>query len=154
MEVELTTMCCLLDKKTNCVLMIDRKKSWKGRAFPGGHLEEGEAITDCVIREIKEETGIDLLSVQYKGNTYFYNTDKGSQHIIWNFFCDEFQGELKEYCNEGILEWVKLEHMKEGNLAEGMELRFDLFLESGIHELYVEWNENDGYTKVKKIAIG
>lgn len=153
MEVELTTMCCLLDKKRQCVLMIDRKNSWKGRAFPGGHLEEGEAITDCVKREMKEETGLDLISVQYKGNTYFYNTDNCKKHIIWNFLCDEFTGQLKQQCEEGTLEWVELDKIREGNLAEGMELRFDLFLQPGISELYVEWNKKDGYTNVRKILI-
>lgn len=28
--------------------------------FPGGHLEEGETLIECVIREVKEETGIEL----------------------------------------------------------------------------------------------
>ena len=67
--------------------------------------------------------------------------------------CDEFTGQLKQQCDEGILEWVELDKIREGNLAEGMELRFDLFLQPGVFELYVEWNKNDGYMNVRKILI-
>ena len=34
--------------------------------FPGGHVEEGESLEETVIREIKEETGIELKSVKSK----------------------------------------------------------------------------------------
>ena len=34
--------------------------------FPGGHLEEGESLTDCVLREIEEETGIRLEDAEMK----------------------------------------------------------------------------------------
>ena len=34
--------------------------------FPGGHLESGEELTDCILREIKEETGIELEDARMK----------------------------------------------------------------------------------------
>lgn len=154
MEVELTTMCCLIDKQKNQVLMIKREKTWKGMAFPGGHLENHEGITSCVIREIREETGLNIKNVQYKGNVFFFNTENKKKHIIWNYICEEFEGELKQYCNEGELMWVGVDELFQMPLAEGMELRFDLFLQPGIFELYVEWDIMRGYTSVNKIKIG
>lgn len=34
--------------------------------LPGGHLEEGETVNECLVREIKEETGIELSIVERK----------------------------------------------------------------------------------------
>ena len=38
--------------------------SHKSYQFPGGHLEEGETLKDCLIREIKEELGIELIALK------------------------------------------------------------------------------------------
>ena len=43
-QVELTNMCAIIDEKNHKVLVQERKKSWTGIAFPGGHLEKGEAL--------------------------------------------------------------------------------------------------------------
>ena len=153
MEIELTTMCCVLNRENNSVLMIDRKKSWTGLAFPGGHLENGESIVDCAKRELYEETGLDLHRLQYKGISFFNNIVSNKKHIIFNFFCDEFDGRCKTTCNEGDLFWIPLNQLNMIKTAEGMHLRFPLFLEDGVFEFYVEWNELDGYTKTKKINI-
>lgn len=34
--------------------------------FPGGHLEDGETLSDCLLREIKEETGIEIKNAEIK----------------------------------------------------------------------------------------
>lgn len=48
----------IIDKESNKVLVIDRKKSWKGIAFPGVKIENGESILESVVREINEEIGL------------------------------------------------------------------------------------------------
>lgn len=40
--------------------------SHKTYQFPGGHLEENESLEECLIREIKEETGIELNNYDIK----------------------------------------------------------------------------------------
>lgn len=154
MDIELTTMCCLLDRKSNHVLMIKRKKSWKGMAFPGGHLENGESITECIRREMREETGLKIKNLQYKGNVLFYNTRSCEKRMVWNYFSDDFEGIVKKECDEGELCWINPEQLSTVSLAEGMELRFPLFFDRGIFELYVEWDEEQGYTDIRKVKIG
>lgn len=154
MDIELTIMCCVMDCNSNCVLMIDRKKSWRGLAFPGGHLENGESIVDCVKREIHEETGLEIRELQYKGNAFFYNTKTKEKHIIWNYLCEKYYGEGKKKCDEGDLYWIPLEKLDTLEFAEGMELRIPLFLKQGVFEFYVEWDEENYYTKVETTKIG
>ena len=58
-RVELATICLVY--KNNKVLLQNRvKEDWKGYALPGGHIEPGESVVESVIREVKEETGLDI----------------------------------------------------------------------------------------------
>lgn len=65
--------------------------------FPGGHLENDESMDDCIIREIKEETGIDLkvdeepfLCIKTYDNNYFNTGRKVLNYIYYyRFFTDE-----------------------------------------------------------------
>lgn len=65
--------------------------------FPGGHLEEGESMDECIFREIKEETGIDVkiteppfLCIQTYDNDYFGTGKKVLNSIYYyRFFSDD-----------------------------------------------------------------
>ena len=58
-KVEFINMCMIQDGRK--VLVIDRKaEDWPGITFPDGHVEYGESFIDAVIREVKEETGLNI----------------------------------------------------------------------------------------------
>jgi 8-oxo-dGTP pyrophosphatase MutT (NUDIX family) len=66
--------------------------SHKTYQFPGGHLEEGESLEECLLREIKEETGIELKNVTMKPfmlirhySRNYRETGKNRQNIIYYF---------------------------------------------------------------------
>ena len=145
-NVELTTMCAIIDN--NRVVMINREKDWPGWAFPGGHLEHKESLTDCIKREVQEETGLIIKTISYKGIVNFYNTCTGKRHIISNYIAREYCGDLKEKCNEGTLAWIEISSISSMLLAEGFEYRLPVFFDEGIKELYIEWDSEQGYTKV------
>ncbi len=49
----------------NEVLLI-RQPKWGGRfGLPGGHVEHGETLHEAAIREIKEETGLDISGLEF-----------------------------------------------------------------------------------------
>lgn len=54
------TNICLIYKGSK-ILVIDRKKrDWPGLTLPGGHVEKNEDFNESVIREVKEETGLNI----------------------------------------------------------------------------------------------
>ena len=90
----------------------------------GGKFEECESPEDCIIREVKEETGLSLNSMEYRGIVTFISDDNFTEfmHIFWS---DNFSGKLIE-CDEGELEWVDKSKMNELPHWKGDEIFLDL----------------------------
>lgn len=77
------------------------KDKWIG---VGGKFEDKESPEECVIREVKEETGLILKSLKLR-SIVTYVSNEWETEYMYVFTADKFEGELKE-CNEGDLEWV------------------------------------------------
>lgn len=97
------------------------KDKWIGI---GGHFEEGESPEECVRREVKEETGLDLRSQEYRGIVTFVSDNNFTEymHIFWS---DDFSGDLLE-CDEGDLEWVEKSRMNDLPHWKGDEIFLNL----------------------------
>jgi len=106
MDAELTTLCYI--EKDNQYLMLHRTKKkndpskdlWMG---VGGHFEYGESPDDCVLREVKEETGLTLTSYRLCGIISF--SEGNWFEYMFLYHADSFTGELTD-CSEGELLWV------------------------------------------------
>jgi 8-oxo-dGTP diphosphatase len=70
----------------------------------GGHAENGESPEECLLREVKEETGLTLTSYRFRALITFIS-DKQEPELMCLFTADEFSGKLIT-CNEGDLKWV------------------------------------------------
>ena len=66
-KAELTNMCMIYDGAGRVVVQDKVGKNWGGITFPGGHVEKDESFVDSVIREVKEETGLDIQSPKLCG---------------------------------------------------------------------------------------
>ena len=72
----------------------------------GGHFESGETPGECIRREVKEETGLNLIDPQLRGIVTFSDGDWHEYMFLYS--ARNFEGELTE-CNEGELLWIRKE---------------------------------------------
>ena len=125
-----TTLCYI--EKDGCWLMLHRVKKigdmnhdkWIGL---GGKFERGESPEDCVLREVREESGLTLTEYAYRGVITFVSDRYGTEWMHL-FTATDFTGELCD-CNEGTLEWVPLERIPTLELWEGDHLFMRLLRE-------------------------
>lgn len=136
-QIILTNMCMIIDEKNNKVVCIDRLKGWKGIAFPGGHIEQGEPIYLSMIREVKEETNLDIINLKLVGVRDWYEKDKNLRNIVFIFRTTSFKGELSSGTEEGKVFWLPIEDLHKVKLAEGFDQEIDLFEDNNnVTEIY------------------
>ena len=86
---------------------------WNGL---GGKFEPGESPEECVIREVREESGLQIRNPQMRGLLMFPDF-KGNDWYVFVFTATEFEGELSD-SPEGDLEWIPNENLTALNLWE------------------------------------
>ena len=82
-KLEITNMVMIQDIKTGKVVVQDRVKNWCGISFPGGHAENGESIYDSAVREIKEETGLDIKNLKSCGFMFWFNNKTEDKYFTY-----------------------------------------------------------------------
>lgn len=131
---KLTTLCYI--EKDEKYLMLHRvlkkndinKDKWIG---VGGHFEKGESPEDCLLREVKEETGLTLTAYQFRGIITFTFSSQGKEadtEYMCLYTADGYEGELIS-CSEGNLEWVNKKDIFSLKLWEGDKIFFRLLQE-------------------------
>ena len=116
-----TTLCYL--ERGRDYLMLHRvkkevdenKDKWIGI---GGKFEEGESPEDCLLREVREETGLTLTSWRYRGIVTFVSDEWGTEYMHL-FTADAWEGALRQDCDEGVLEWIDREKLLSLPIWEG-----------------------------------
>ncbi len=115
-----TTLCYI--EKDNRYLMLHRTKKendlnegkWIG---VGGKFEKNETPEECLLREVKEETGLTLTKYRLRAVITFISNQWETEYM-YLFTANEFTGEVTE-CSEGVLEWVNKEEVMKLNLWQG-----------------------------------
>jgi 8-oxo-dGTP diphosphatase len=104
------TLCYI--KKDDSVLLVEvtkegfNKGKWNG---VGGKFDDGEDWKACAIREVKEETGLEIFKPTLIGIIDFPdNLSSGNDWRVYVVVADKFGGELIADSAEGNLEWIKV----------------------------------------------
>ena len=137
-------------EKENQYLMLYRNKKEKDinknkYIGVGGHVEKGETPDEAVVREVKEETGLDLLSFNKRGLVYFVLN--GYEEEMYIYTSLDFKGELIE-CNEGDLLWVDKDKVMSLPIWEGDKYFLKYLLEEDKYFVMRLIYEDDKLIKV------
>ena len=127
-------MCMIYDDKGNILVQDRLKKDWPGVTFPGGHVEYAESFVQSVIREVKEETGLDIENPILCGVKQFQGVD-GARYVIMFYKTNKVSGELQS-SHEGKVFWIPREKLGEYQLAEDMEEMVKVFETDTLSEFY------------------
>ena len=116
----LTTLCYI--EKDGKYLVIHRNKKsndenedkWIG---VGGKFEDGESPEDCLLREVKEETGLTLTEYAFRALITFVSDKWGTEYMCL-FTATKFEGDFIE-CDEGDLVWLDKRELLAKKMWEG-----------------------------------
>lgn len=124
--VEKTVLCYI--EKDNKYLMLYRNKEVGDPNMGmyigvGGHMEKGESKEETLLREVYEETGLKLLSYEYRGKLIF--SFDNNEEIAYLFTSKSFEGIIKDDCEEGELMWVDKGKIQNLHIYEGDKIFLD-----------------------------
>ena len=117
------TVLCLIEDGSRVLLQDRVKADWKGYTLPGGHVENGESFVDAVIREMKEETGLDIYEPKLVGVKQF--PIEGGRYIVMLYKSTKFSGEVVS-SDEGRMEWVEYSRLSELNTVDDFEVLLEV----------------------------
>lgn len=130
----LTNMCMIYDGNGNVLVQDKINPDWPGMTFPGGHVEYGESFVLSVIREIKEETGLDIQNPVLCGVKQFLKLD-GARYIVFLYKTNQFSGELRG-SGEGAVFWIPFADFDRYTWVPDFEDMLSVFLNDKVGELY------------------
>lgn len=136
--VELTNMCMVYEGSKVLVQRRSLEHGWPGVTFPGGHVEPGESVTQSVIREVREETGLTIEKPRLCGLKQFPEDD-GTRYIVMLYKADQFSGELRS-SDEGKVFWIKRRELDQYQLAVSFDQMIRVFEDDQIGEQYCYWD--------------
>ena len=120
---------CYLENDKNEYLMLHRVKKkndvnqdkWIG---VGGRFEDKESPEECLLREVREETGLTLTDYRFRGIVTFAS-DGWETEYMYLYTATGWTGGMIE-CDEGDLEWVSKDAVQQLPIWEGDKLFFRL----------------------------
>jgi 8-oxo-dGTP diphosphatase len=111
------TVCFIIDKNSRKVLLLNRSNEPMKNMLTGvgGKTRFDEDISQSCIREVKEETGFDVIDLKLSGVLKTIAEDRKSSWILFVYSTYDFEGKQIN-CDEGELKWVNIDEIYNVNL--------------------------------------
>lgn len=126
------------------ILLMKRKSEWNSDgmwALPGGRLDTQETNTQCILREVEEELGLQLDSKKFSDPITIYSVQKKTLKVfLWRFvICDEREGHPinnePDKCSK--ISRYRIDNLPK-NISPYIQEAYEAFMEG---ERYVELEE-------------
>jgi ADP-ribose pyrophosphatase YjhB (NUDIX family) len=109
--------------KAGRVLLVQRgNEPMKGHwSLPGGLLELGESLSDGVMREVREETGLlvePLLLIELLDRIHRDGEHVRYHYVIADYLCRVAGGDLRAASDAAAVRWAEREEWREGGLLQ------------------------------------
>lgn len=119
---------CIIKNSKGEILIGKRVKSDKDEwGLIGGKVEKGETPTECIVREIKEESGIIPKEIKFIG------CHPSRTNLNFSFVCEKFEGKPRDSETEMVdLRWVNCCSIRKYNLIKASKDTLDLARNIGV----------------------
>jgi 8-oxo-dGTP diphosphatase len=117
---EMTKVAVGILRKNGKILICQRKKGGRYELkweFPGGKLENGETIEQCLRRELREELALEIYSIE-RIQTQSAHYKDGGMFSVSYCFISGFEGEPQNNIFEKI-RWVTVDELKHMDMLDG-----------------------------------
>lgn len=119
-NIILTNMVMLYREDGSFLVQNRLAQDWPGINFPGGHVENEETLEQAVLREMREETGLDVQEVEFCGIFDWNVPEEHLRHVALLYRSRHFSGTLQA-SEEGPLLWLKEDDLPSYSLSNDFE---------------------------------
>lgn len=135
-----TNMCMIYDNEGKVLVQNRISKTWPGVTFPGGHVEKGESFVESVIREVYEETGLEILHPTLCGIKQFQDKND-ARYVVLLYKANQFKGRLQS-SDEGEVFWINRANLLDYQLSSDFERMLPIFEKDNHSEFFYYRDEN------------
>jgi 8-oxo-dGTP pyrophosphatase MutT (NUDIX family) len=144
MPTHIVAVAGVVENEQGQILLV--KTQHGGWVCPGGQVEVGENLIDALIREVKEESGIDVRVSNLLGvfsNTGIHKWYDGitdvPTKVMFDFMCTSVGGELCTSEETSDCRWVEKDKVLEMVKAPSVRTRYQAYLDYNGRPAYLEY---------------